>query len=423
MEQGTDPLVVVSSDTHIGPLLNEQLRAYCPDRYQRDFDDFAEHVRTARAVLRSALAASPRVARNQQTDGHHNVHARLRDLDYDGVAAEVIFHGSQNGEPIPFQSFGPFLGFEKGDNLELLGVGYHIYNQWLADFCSVEAERHVGLAHLPMWDVDAAVREAKWAREAGLRGVNFPAPKPFIAPYNSPEWEPFWSVCEELGLTFGNHGGAGNPSGGTAPGSNEVMVSELSALSHVSPINQLVFGGVFERHPKLRLVLTELPGTWWPYTLNELDSIYLLNTRVYGPELAQRVPRLPSDYCREHVFVGGSFLARFEAEDAVAEGYESNVIWGSDYPHAEGTFQYPDSWDDEPLTRVAMRHTFAGIEAGATRLMVGENAVRAYGLDGAALADVAARIGAPSGEDLAVPVDDIPTDGGLLAFRQVGAWA
>ena len=114
-------------------------------------------------------------------------------------------------------------------------------------------------------------------------------------------------------------------------------------------------------------MLTELPGTWWSYTLNELDSIYLLNTRAYGPELAERVPRLPSDYCREQVFVGGSFLARFEAEDAVAEGYESNVIWGSDYPHAEGTFQYPDSWDDEPLTRVAMRYTFAGIDADATR--------------------------------------------------------
>ena len=362
MEQAGDPLVVVSSDTHIGPLLREQLRAYCPDRYQREFDEFAEHVATARAAMRRALASSPRVARNQQTDGHHDVHARLRDLDYDGIAAEVIFHGSQNGEPIPFQSFGPFLGYENGDNLELLGVGYHIYNQWLADFCSVEPERHVGLAHLPMWDVDAAVREAEWARAAGLRGVNFPAPKPFIAPYNSPEWEPFWSACEDLGLTFGNHGGAGNPSGGGAPGSNEVMVSELSALSHVSPINQLVFGGVFERHPKLRLVLTELPGTWWTYTLNELDSIYLLNSTAYGPELAERVPKLPSEYCREQVFIGGSFLARFEAEDAVAQGYESNVIWGSDYPHAEGTFQYPDSWDDEPLTRVAMRYTFAGID-------------------------------------------------------------
>ena len=56
MEQAGDPLVVVSSDTHIGPLLREQLRDYCPDRYQREFDEFAEHVATARAAMRRALA-------------------------------------------------------------------------------------------------------------------------------------------------------------------------------------------------------------------------------------------------------------------------------------------------------------------------------------------------------------------------------
>ena len=143
--------------------------------------------------------------------------------------------------------------------------------------------------------------------------------------------------------------------GGGAPGANEVMISELSALSRVSPVNQLVFGGVFERHPALRIVLTELPGTWWSAVLTELDSIYLLHTRHYGPDLAERVPRLPSEYCRDHVYVGASFQAPFEAEDAVARGYAANVLWGSDYPHGEGTFQFPDDPDAEPMTRVAMR--------------------------------------------------------------------
>ena len=167
MEHTTEPLVVVSSDTHIGPRLREQSVRTAPIAISATSTTSPNRSRRRARRCARALAASPRVARNQQTDGHHDVHARLRDLDYDGVAAEVIFHGSQNGEPIPFQSFGPFLGYEKGDNLELLGVGYHIYNQWLADFCSVEPERHVGLAHLPMWDIDAAVREAEWARASG----------------------------------------------------------------------------------------------------------------------------------------------------------------------------------------------------------------------------------------------------------------
>ena len=95
--------------------------AYCPKAYLEDFDDFTSFVEE-KGGTRGLEALNA-------TEGHFDPHARLRDLDYDGIAAEVIFHGSQNGEPIPFQSFGPFLGYENGDNLELLGVGYHIYNR------------------------------------------------------------------------------------------------------------------------------------------------------------------------------------------------------------------------------------------------------------------------------------------------------
>ncbi len=70
-----------------------------------------------------------------------------------------------------------------------------------------------------------------------------------------------------------------------------------------------------------------------------------------------------------------------------------------------------------------MRYTFAPVDDDAIRAMVGQNAVRAYGLDGDALAQVAERIGAPTCDELRAPVDTIPDDGGLLAFRQVGAWA
>jgi hypothetical protein len=171
------------------------------------------------------------------------------------------------------------------------------------------------------------------------------------------------------------------------------------------------------------VVLTELPGTWWPSLLTELDSIYLLHTRHYGPDLAARVPKLPSEYCRDQVYVGASFHARFEATDAVERAYSANVLWGSDYPHGEGTFQYPEHWDDEPMTHLALRHTYAGLPAEPVRAMAGENAVRAYRLDRPALAAVAARINAPTEAGLARPVADVPDGGGVLAFRTVGAWA
>ena len=103
---------------------------------------------------------------NFRTAGHHDSAARLVDYDHDGVAAGVIFHGSMNLEPIPFVASA--LGKPKptGD-LELVGVGQSIYNRWLADFVAEAPHRHIGLAYLPMWDVDAAVSEVEWAHGGG----------------------------------------------------------------------------------------------------------------------------------------------------------------------------------------------------------------------------------------------------------------
>ena len=63
------------------------------------------------------------------------------------------------------------------DDFELAKVGYHMYNQWLADFVALDNERLLGLAYLPLWDIDASLDEITWAREAGLRGVEFSAPR------------------------------------------------------------------------------------------------------------------------------------------------------------------------------------------------------------------------------------------------------
>ena len=115
---------------------------------------------------------------NLETPGHYDMHARLRDLDNDGVAAEVMFHDSQNGEPIPFQVDTLLMrGTGQDQDFDLLRAGQHIYNQWLADVCSIQPERHIGLMHLPMWDMEAALEELHWARSVGLKGAEFPVPE------------------------------------------------------------------------------------------------------------------------------------------------------------------------------------------------------------------------------------------------------
>ena len=197
-------------------------------------------------------------------------------MDADGIAAEVIFHGSMNGEMLPWESGGDKIfgtGGETAEIRELMTVGRHLFNQWLADFCSVQPERHIGCAQVPIWDIAATLREIEWANEHGLRGVNWPASRyDMNAEYNDPEWEPVWSACEEFGMTLNTHSGAVVPGlldkeGRPVPLFMPLLQAEAGGWLTRRGIGRMVLSGVFERHPGLKLVLTEATRRWWPYTL------------------------------------------------------------------------------------------------------------------------------------------------------------
>ena len=411
-----EKVIIVSCDTHIGPRVKEDLREYCPEKYLSDYDDFLRY-----------LEANPPLAvpGPDATTGHFDMHQRLRDLDHDGTAAEVIFHGSQNGQPVPFNvadySTGSITAVRTYDVDQVLAaLGRHIYNAGLADVCSIEPERHVGLAQLPMWDVDAAVKEMQWAREHGLRGINFPADSGseyntrsrYLGkqPYNHPDWEPFWDAAEDLGMALCTHGGAGNPNI-ELPAGHSIWLYEAQEQSR-RPIHQMILSGVFERHPGLRLVLTENPGIWWKNKMDDLDS-------MMKPTSGGMVglTKKPSEYAKQSVFIGASFQARFEVEDAIENDYWTNCIWGTDYPHIEGTWKYLEDVEAEPYSQRSLRYTYHGIDDEIVRAILGGNAVGAYGLDGEALHKVAQRINAPTMSKIHDTPPEIPADHGMWAFR------
>jgi predicted TIM-barrel fold metal-dependent hydrolase len=150
-----------------------------------------------------------------RTAGHHDVEARLEDLDNDGVAAEVIFHGSTNDQPFPLGfgsfAFGVFFGDIPRNRLHMVAARMRIYNQYISDATSTTRARHATLAYIPFWDVELAVKEAEWAREAGFKGINWPANRPGIKQCDDMVWEPFWFACESLGLVLNTHAGAAAP--------------------------------------------------------------------------------------------------------------------------------------------------------------------------------------------------------------------
>ncbi len=415
-----DPLVIISADCHVGPRLVEDLRPYCPGPLLDRFDAYVADAGRSRGRYVPQPADAGSRWRNRGTAGHHDPAARRRDLDFEGIAAEVVFHGSQNDEPIPFQS--SMLG--PPADPELASAGIRIYTRRLAGMCAGEPRRHVGLVHLPLWDLDASLAELEWAAEAGLRGVNFSAPRPWIRPYNHPSWEPLWAAAAALGLPLTTHAGAGEPALYTGPELTALMSIESGGWFSRRAAHILTFAGVFERHPDLRLVLTEQPGQWWPYLCEELDSVHIANS---GDEaLMRQVPRRPSTYLARQVFIGASFLSPAEARGAVAGGYADRMMWGADYPHMEGTFQYPGTDDlagHPSYTRLSLRFALAGLDEPTVRAVLGGTAAAVYGLDLDALSRVAAEIGAPTFAEISRPLDAVPEGASSFAFRTFGAWA
>jgi predicted TIM-barrel fold metal-dependent hydrolase len=392
------------------------LREYCPEQYLHDFDAQVDSpiVRRTREMFTTVDVSYLKTA------GHDESGARLADMDRDGVAAEVIFHGSFNGEILPFQD----AGWPNPDDPERAAVGFQIYNRWLVDFCAAAPERLIGLAHVPMWDLDATLAEVQWAAEHGFRGINFPVTRPTWKHYNDPSWEPLWALAEEAGLVLTTHA-----SGVIDPAVIDVRESPLFVLEAAGgmnrrPIPRMIFGGVFERHPGLKLAMTEQPGVWIPYMLSEMDSAWLGH-----PTRGEPLRKAPSEYFRSNVFVGASFMAPFEARAAIDDGSWRNLFWGRDYPHPEGTWKYTEDLDEMPLTHLSLRHTFAGLPEEQVRAMVGTNAIEVYGLDADKLSAVAARIG-PTFDEITAVLEDVPElDGptreqmGRFAFRTVGPWA
>src|SRR5271155_643444 len=312
-----EPVILASADSHIGPRLKEDLRPYCPLEHLTEFDEFASWATSMVAAIEAQLNSSGDSAasrsemlreHNSHTAGHYDMRTRLADLNRDGVVAEVIFHGSQNLQPIPFVPALSDLVFTPvGVDLKMAAVGQHIFNQWLADAVSLEPERHVACAQLPMWNIGAAIKELTWAREAGLRAVNFPVPREGIREYDDADWEPFWSACEDLAMPLATHSGFGffpMPTGRHA-----VCIGELEGGGWPSrrAIARLIFGGVFERHPRLKLLLSEGGGGWWTYVADEMDSSFHSNRL----QLGDQVSKAPSEYMGEQVFMGASFTAPF----------------------------------------------------------------------------------------------------------------
>ena len=159
---------------------------------------------------------------------------------------------------------------------------------------------------------------------------------------------------------------------------------------------QLMLGGVFDRHPDLHLMMTEVRADWLPATLRHLDEVYAKHQDVIDSR------RSPSEWWHSNCLAGVSFMHKCEVGLRHDIGVD-RMAFGRDYPHAEGTW---------PNTIDYLRDLFAGIPEDDVRQILGGNAIRFFGLDVATLDAIAERIG-PSLERITGGADDI--DPALIA--------
>lgn len=378
-----DRLTLVSCDCHAGAspeVYRGYLEASFRDEYDAVLADTAGAARRVAEVIGAGAMSGDGDGERDALSGRWTPERRLAVLDGDGIAAEVIFPQPAGRAAPPFYDvFGHPRDPRRPD---LAAAGCRAYNRWLVDFlaASPAPERHVGLALVGIVDdVDGAVREIEWAKREGLGGIILRSQPLDADGWHDPRFEPIWEVCEALALPIHTHGGEGLPLG-NHPGARSIFFTEVCWFAH-RIFWHLLWSGVLERHPGLRLVFTEQFADWVPGLLERLDIQY--EGTVSSMTLADGLSMKPSDYWARQCAVGASFMSPAECAMRHAIGVPT-ILWGSDFPHDEGT------WPD---TAAALRATFAGVPEGELRAMLGANAVRVYGLDGAALDAHGARVG------------------------------
>ncbi|HSF34152.1 MAG TPA: amidohydrolase family protein [Candidatus Tectomicrobia bacterium] len=281
-------------------------------------------------------------------------HAHVKDMDRDSVAGGVLY---------PSQG----LTIYRVPDSQLLSAILRAYNDWLADFCKPCPNRLKGIAMLNVDDPDDAASELQRAAKMGLAGGMIPL-RPMEHRYDHPKYEPLWAAAQDLGMPLSLHVGTYRWQPGMDPNAMGQDIVEFTNRDHDvrTPIAAMIYAGVFERYPRLRVGAVEFEVSWAPYFLARLDNVY--TERAVGRKLARfKDDMLPSDFFRRNVFIS------FQEDDLGIRlrsviGVE-NLMWGSDYPHAESTF---------PKSRQIVERMLKDVPDEQRVMIAGGNAARLY---------------------------------------------
>jgi predicted TIM-barrel fold metal-dependent hydrolase len=288
---------------------------------------------------------------------------RVGEMAADGVSAEVLYptHG---------------LRTLSLDDPELEAACVRVYNDWIIDYCEAAPDRLIGLGMLSMYDATGAIQEMERCKEAGLHGATIWQVSPPEMAFTSDHYERFWAAAQEMDMPvnlhiLSGHGYSKQRALGRETQTEEDRAVEIARTSvneklvqAMDSLYDLIFAGVLERFPRLKIVLVENEIGWIPFLLEQWD--YYVK-RHSADRTNLRIKLLPSEYFHRQVYatffndaVGGRLLSWWGAD---------NCMWSNDFPHGNSTWGH---------SREIVARDMGDLSADTRAKLLRENVARLY---------------------------------------------
>jgi len=280
---------------------------------------------------------------------------RLELMDEDGVDVEILYPPQR-----------AMLTFMKQTDREAHLAGIRAYNRWLKEgFCAADPTRLVGIFQMPNVGIETAVAELERAKKEGYKGVALSA-WPSGGDSLSPDDDPFWDAASRLDMPVSIHLLlSAQQTKMTASSKGSVAIGASAFMYTMPTLIELIFQGVFDRFPDLRVAFVEVGVGWIPHFLEMVDDRYWRNRHWTNT----KVKKVPSQYFKDHC------LATFMTDmSGVAirhlVGVE-NMAWSTDFPH------HGNDW---PYSRKTIETLFVNVPEDERRKIVHDNAARFWSL-------------------------------------------
>ena len=291
--------------------------------------------------------------------GGYDPAARLEVMDAEGIDIAVLYCGLG-------QALGGIV------DPELAVACHQVWNDWMSEWAQADPDRLVGTGVLPVQDPKAAAKEVERIAGMGLvAGVIRPNPAGGH-PLWSEAFDPMYEALVAHGIPLGLHGAGLFDMEGASKRMADLMANGTAHalilfIDQYMTLAGLVYGGVLERHPELKVLVLECGGGWIAHWMDRFDEFL----EAYDWALEAPLSMKPSDYFRRQCVI--SFDPGERTMGAMAElAGEDNLIWASDFPHSDAT--YPGVVDE-------LAESVEKMPDERERKLVGANAARIYGIE------------------------------------------